>query len=361
MRNLFNRMSTVTRPLRVALVGLGEVAIPHLEAYQDTDKVKVVAGVEPRQERLEFLAETYGFQPYTSLEVMLESEQLDIACVLTPVNTHRKCVETVANAGVHVFCEKPLAVTLDDARAIVAHCQTRRVRLCYGSSYRYLPALRKAKELIASGTLGDILVISEILLGGQGASNRQEMSFAHYPEGGPGGSGMGLVDHGIHMLDLFPWLLSSEVTSVHGRGNISGAKPQTEFAILHFASGAVGHLLYDDASFSSDLPTEGGFGYGWDAEGKFTRGHLWQNQPVTLRIHGTKGALRVFPYGNTVFLTSARGQEQIDIGLEPPPSHFKYQIEAFATALQTHQPAEVGGEVGVKALELLLEIYKPGS
>jgi predicted dehydrogenase len=344
-------------PLRIGLVGLGEVAIPHLEAYQDTNIVKVVAGVEPRQERLEQLSKTYGFKPYASLETMLASEQLDIACVLTPVNTHRPCVEKIADAGVHVFCEKPLAITLEDARAMVAYCQAKNVKLCYGSSYRYLPTMLEAKRQIASGVVGKVLLISETLIGGAGLEHRQEMPPVHYPLGGPGGSPMGLVDHGIHMLDAFPWLLDSNIVSCYGRGNISGATPQTEFAVLHFANGATGQLLYEDATFPSDLPSEGIFGYGWDVDGKFTRGHLWQKQPVTLRVHGTKGSLRIFPYANKLFLTTVKGLEQLDVAPEPPPSHFRLQIEAFADSIVKNTAVSVPGEVGVKALEILLDIY----
>jgi predicted dehydrogenase len=347
-----------TIPLQIGLVGLGEVAIAHLEAYQDTNKVKVVAGVEPREERLEHLAKTYGVKPYASLETMLASEHLDIACVLTPVNTHRLCAERIADAGVHVFCEKPLAITLEDARAMVNYCNAKNVKLCYGSSYRYLPTMLEAKRQIASGVLGNVLLISETLVGGAGLEQRQPLSFAHYPEGGPGGSGMGLVDHGIHMLDIFPWLLDSDIVSCHGRGNISGATPKTEFAVLHFANGATGQLLYEDATFPSDLPGEGIFGYGWDVDGQFTRGHLWQPQPVTLRVHGTKGALRIFPYANKLFLTTARGQEQVDVSPTPPPAHFRFQMEAFADSIVKDTSVFVPGEVGVKALETLLELYK---
>jgi predicted dehydrogenase len=346
-----------TIPLQIGLVGLGEVAIAHLEAYRDTNILKVVAGVEPREERLEHLSKTYGFKPYTSLEAMLGAEQLDIACVLTPVNTHRLCAEKIADAGVHVFCEKPLAITLEDARAMVDYCQAKNVKLCYGSSYRYLPTMLEAKRLLTSGVLGNVLLISESLVGGAGLEQRREMPPVHYPLGGPGGSPMGLVDHGIHMLDAFPWLLGSEIVSATGRGNISGAAPQTEYAVLHFANGATGQLLYEDATFPSDLPSEGIFGYGWDVDGKFTRGHLWQSQPVTLRVHGTKGALRIFPYANKLFLTTAKGLEQLDVPLEPPPAHFRFQMEAFAESVVQDTSVPVPGEVGVKALEILLDIY----
>ncbi len=82
------------RRLRVGAIGLGGVAVAHLEAYSSVRQIEVVAGAEVREDRLAEMAGKYGFTPYTSYEEMLERERLDIACVLTPVNTHRQFVET---------------------------------------------------------------------------------------------------------------------------------------------------------------------------------------------------------------------------------------------------------------------------
>ena len=73
---------------------------------------------------------------------------------------------------------------------------------------------------------------------------------------------MGLVDHGVHMIDLFPWLTDSEIVSVMGRGNVSGETPATEFVYMTLANGAVGQLLYNDCTFDTDLPVEGIFSHG---------------------------------------------------------------------------------------------------
>jgi predicted dehydrogenase len=178
----------------------------------------------------------------------------------------------------------------------------------------------KAKELIASGVLGEVVLISEVLLGKAGLEKRQEMGSVHYPLGGPGGTDMGMVDHGVHMLDVFPWLLGSTITSIYGRGNVSGEKPASEFAIFHFENGALGHLLIDDVSFPSDLPVEGRYGYGWDAAGVFSRDHLWNMQPVNLRVHGTKGSLRIFPYGDELFLTTSKGRHLPTSSIKWKPS-----------------------------------------
>ena len=80
---------------------------------------------------------------------------------------------------------------------------------------------------------------------------------------------MGLVDHGIHMIDTFPWLMDTEICTVRGRGNISGETPTTETMHMDFANGAVGRLVYNDLTFSTDLPSDGLFSRGaaWSLAG----------------------------------------------------------------------------------------------
>jgi len=91
--------------LRVGLIGLGLVAEAHLEAYRDVSQIEVVAGADIREERLNQMAEKWGFRGYTDFELMLRKEKLDVACILTPARYHREVTERVADYGVNIFCE----------------------------------------------------------------------------------------------------------------------------------------------------------------------------------------------------------------------------------------------------------------
>ncbi len=101
--------------LKVGIIGLGGVSEAHLGAYQEVSGIEVVAAAEPRQERLDEMSALHGFRGYSDYCAMLETESLDIACVLVPASLHRQVVQTCAEAGVHVFCEKPLANSLKEA------------------------------------------------------------------------------------------------------------------------------------------------------------------------------------------------------------------------------------------------------
>jgi predicted dehydrogenase len=101
--------------------------------------------------------------------------------------------------------------------------------------------------------------VIEEMLGGEGASAYRPLSAAHYPQDGPGGGGYGLVDHGIHMLDVFPWLCDSSIERVFGRGDRTGHEPRTEFAHLQMRNGATGILIYDGSTRPAVLPSAGVF------------------------------------------------------------------------------------------------------
>jgi predicted dehydrogenase len=348
------------KKLRVGLIGLGGVAELHLEAYREVDQIEVIAGAELQKDRLNQMAAKWGIKGYTRYEDMLEKEKLDIACVLTPARFHREVTEKTAEYGCNVLCEKPMAVTLNDAKAMIAKCERESVKFCYGASYRFLCACRKAKEMIDKGLLGDLLLLMEISVGRQGPSNWCDLGSNHYPIGGPGGGGMGLVDHGIHLIDIFRWFTDSEVESVIGRGNYSGQAPGTEYLTMVFKNGAVGQLVYNEVTYPSDMPYEGIFNWGgsWDISGNFVPGGSWNAQPANIRVHGKKGALRIFHYANKLFFFGEDKQEQVRVLDRPMPSNFALQMESFALRLLRAEEPEVTGMDGLKALQVILAAYE---
>jgi len=345
-------------PLRVGLIGVGAVAMVHLEAYRGLSQVHVVAAADSNPQRLAEVAGREGLRGYASAAQMLASESLDIVCVLTPTAAHEAAVLECARAGVHVLCEKPLSLSVESCERMIAACQAHGVQLCYGASYRYLPAVAKARELILSGALGEILLLRESAIGGNGPAGRGTLGPHHFPPGGPGGSGMGLIDHGIHLIDTFSWLMESPIRSATGRGNVSGAAQRPEYMVMEFENGAFGHLTYEDGTFATELPGEGHFswGGGWDVNGLTAPGG-WQAHPGCIHVHGTLGALRIFHYGNHLYRCDAQGMRQVAVPEGAMPGNFSRQLATFAEAIVAGQPAPVPGSVGLQACRALLSIY----
>ena len=346
------------KKLRVGLIGLGNVAQAHLQGYKEVEQIEVVAGADLQKDRLHQVSERWCIKGYTDYEEMLRKENLDVACVLTPPSKHREITEKVAEHKVSVLCEKPMALTLDDARSMIAKCRKEGVKLCYGETFRFLGACLKAKEMIEKGFLGDIFLLMEILLVGRGIQHWQPTIYS--PVGSPGITNWGLMEHGIHLVDVFRWFTGSEAESVFGRGTYSGEPPGTEYLTVRFKNNAIGQLIYNEATVPSDMPYEGMFswGLGWGLAGELGSQSSWEAHPMNIRIHGGKGALRVYFYANKLFFFGEDRQEQIRVLDRPHPGNFGLQMESFAKRLMRGEEPEVTGVDGLKALQIILAAHE---
>lgn len=355
-----NNPSATKNHLKIGIIGLGGVAQAHLQAYALLDNITIVSVCDVRADVTETIAATYRAQAYSDHRQLLAVGGIDLALVLTPASTHREIVEAVAQHGIHVFCEKPIAVTLEDADAIVVACKQAKVKLFYGSCYRYLPAIVKAKQLIQSGAIGDVQLMTEQLIGGHGKERYKELAPIHYPIGGPGGPGSGLVDHGIHLMDIFAWLNESEIVSVQGKGLIAGASASSEFMVMQLLNGAIGHLLYNAATYPTGLPNEGMFsgGQAWLADDTVAEAGLWENEPSSISVYGTTGSLRIFHYTNALFINNGEGPRQIPLTGRSAFGHFATQLEDCAEVIFNNREPSVSGEDGVRALKALLQVYR---
>ena len=352
------------KTIKVGIVGLGGVAQAHLQAFdllaaENNDKLKLVAVCDVRQQAVDEIVQRYNIAGFTDYQSLIDNSDVDLVMVLTPASTHRVIVEAAAAKGIDVFCEKPIAVTKEDGDAIVNACDYAGVKLFYGSCYRYLPAIIKAKVLITAGEIGDVQLMTEQMIGGHGKDGYQELAPIHYPLGGPGGPGMGLMDHGVHLIDVFPWLTNSSVKSAIGRGQISGAAPASEYMVMQLANGAVGHLLYNAATYSAGLPNEGMFsgGQAWLADSSVAGAGMWENEPGSIAVYGTTGTLRIFHYTNALFINRGKGSVRVTLSGRPAFGHFATQLEDVADAIQQERAPSITGADGVKALNTLLEIY----
>jgi UDP-N-acetyl-2-amino-2-deoxyglucuronate dehydrogenase len=349
------------RPIRVGLVGLGAVGLVHLEAYRAVTGIELIGVADTNPGRVAFAKERLGLCGYSTLAELLHSAKPELCCILTPPAAHMDAVLQCADAGVHVLCEKPMALSVSDCEAMIDACRRNNVLLCYGASYRYLPAVMTARDMVLRGELGDVILLCEIALGGRGPNSRASLSPSHYPVGGPGGSSMGLCDHGIHLIDAFGWMMNSAVKEVWGRGNISGQPLRPECAYLRYTNDAVGQLLYEDGTFSSALPYEGVFawGVGWSLEPSRADAvpGQWQSNPGCIQVFGTKGSLRVFHYANALFCRDGNGLRQIEIPNRPVPANFTAQMQALVDAISSGRPAPVPGEAGLSACRALLALY----
>lgn len=137
------------------IIGCGGMGRRHTTSLKAIEGAEVLACADLRGEAAREFAETHGIpQPFDDYRRLLELEELDGVFVCTPTFTHRAVVEAAAAAGKEVFCEKPLALTVEDSQAMIDACARGGVQLMVGFVRRYDNAWGKVREVIQSDAIG---------------------------------------------------------------------------------------------------------------------------------------------------------------------------------------------------------------
>ena len=201
-------------PVKYGFIGTGAIAqrrhIPECAANPDS---KVAALADPSPGRAETLAKQYGAKAFTDHKEMLKSADIDAVVVAGPNSLHAAQSLDALNAGKHVLCEKPMATTREDAKAMMDASKKNNKYLMIGLNQRLMPPHVRAKEIIDTGRLGKVLSFRTAFKhpGPEGWSVDAAKSWFFRK----GEAFMGVTgDLGVHKADLMRWLLGQEFTEV---------------------------------------------------------------------------------------------------------------------------------------------------
>ena len=296
---------------RVGIIGTGGIARTHTRGWQSLDSVTVVAGADVSQSTLDnFAAEFEVAAKYTDFREMLEKESLDIASVCTWPGTHSPATVAAAQAGAKaILCEKPMAVSLGGADAMLAACEQSGTKLAIGHHHRFNGANTEARRLIAAGAIGQPTLIHSRVSGG-------------------------LTNNGTHAIDRMRYWLSDPKTEwVIGQverrtDRYERAEPIEDrcAAIIGFACGTRGIL-------EGDLPVS-------DAP------------DVGMLTYGTEGILKI--EGNALYAQNAEaaGFRQLDV---PEDTNQFVELIGWLQGKNTHRNEAKHGHAVV---EIMMAIYE---
>lgn len=146
------------------MIGYKFIGKAHSHAYRDLSlfipntfhpEMKVICGRD--QNGVAAAAKQFGWEEYTTdWKSLLERDDIDLIDINAPSDVHKEITIAAAQAGKHVFCEKPLALTLKDSREMLEVVETAGVKHMVGFNYRFAPAVMLAKKLLEEGKLGDV-------------------------------------------------------------------------------------------------------------------------------------------------------------------------------------------------------------
>ena len=325
---------------RIALVGCGRISKNHFEAIDKIDGLELVAVADRDPERAKQAGMQWKVPHFTSYERMLAESQADVITIATPSGLHAEQGIAAAEAGKHVVMEKPMAISLTGADALVHACDKAGVRLFVVKQNRLNPPVQLLKRAVDRNRFGRIFLASCTVHWA-----RPQEYYDQAPWRGTWEfDGGAFMNQASHYVDLIQWLMGP-VESVMAKTATLARRIETEdtgIAILKFRSGALGTIEVTMLAYPRNL------------EGSLT-------------ILGEKGSAKV---GGTAvnkiehweFAEPDEDDKLVESANTNPPNvyglgHLGYYRNVLAVLRGEAKP-DTDGRAGRKSLELILGIYE---
>jgi predicted dehydrogenase len=326
------------RTIGYAMVGLGVISMQHfMPGLKDAKQSKLTGLVSGHRDKAEKQAAEYGvpasaIYSYENFESIRDNKAIDAVYIALPNNMHAEYVIRAAKAGKHVLCEKPMATSVDDCKAMIQACRDNNVKLMIAYRCQLEPTNLRAIGLIRDGSLGQLQAIESA--NGFNIRPNQWRLNKKMAGGGP------LMDVGVYSLNASRYLTGEEPQILSAYSSVidkDGRFDEVEENVgwtMKFPSGIV-------ASCNTS--------YGANMDGYY-------------RVHGSKGVINVenaFPYQGQHLTASLSGGVKLD---EPnpakDPSQFTRQADYFSNCILTNTEAKMNGQEGLRDIQYVAQIYK---
>lgn len=240
-----------SKRIKFALIGCGRIAQRHAEHINNNGELVAVCDIVI--EKATQLADKYGARAYDKIEELLENEKgVDVISVCTPNGLHASHSIRALNAGYHVLCEKPMAITVHDCGEMIKAAERANRRLFAIKQNRFNPPVQAIKQAIEAGKLGRIYSVQLSCFW-----NRNEDYYANSWKGTKDFDGGTLYTQFSHFIDLLYWLVG-DVRTVHTFTANFAHRDIIEFedtgvVALDFYSGAIGTINYTVNSYGRNM------------------------------------------------------------------------------------------------------------
>lgn len=331
---------TSPREFRVALVGCGRISRNHFDAVAKVPGLRLTAVCDIVEDRAREAGGRLGVPWFTSYDAMLAHAEADVVTVATPSGLHPEHGIAAARAGKHVVSEKPMAISLAGADALVRACDDAGVQLFVVKQNRLNPPIQLLRKAIEKGRFGRIFVVNTTV-----RWTRPQEYYAQAPWRGTWAlDGGAILNQASHYVDLMQWLIGPVESVVAKTATLARQieAEDTGAAVLKFRDGAIGVIEVTMLAYPRNL------------EGSIT-------------ILGEKGTVKV---GGTAvnkvehweFANYDDDDKLVDAASTAPPNVYGFGHEGYyrnvLSVLRGEANADTDGRSGRKSLELILAIYE---
>ncbi len=317
----------MTPPLRCALVGAGRIAQTYAQAFGSCDNVKALAAVDIHPAAARSMGETLGCPAYSSVEELLAARtDVEAAILCTPPVTHRALATVLMKQGRHVLCEKPFCPEVASAKALIRTARASGVVLTMASKFRYVTDVIKARAIVQSGILGEVVLFENVF------ASRVDMKGRWNADPAVSGGGV-LMDNGTHSVDLMRYFLGplADVQAVEGKRVQQLPVEDTVRIYVRSDGGVLGSI---DLSWSIN-----------------------KEQDAYLTIHGSAGTLQVGWKESKYRLHSDAAWTVFGKGYDKVQA-FRSQLTNFARAIRSEEQLLITSEDALASVAVVKAAYR---
>ena len=334
--------------MKVGIIGCGRIAqTRHIPEYGAHPGVRIAGYYDFNEERAKELAAVYGGKVYDSSDALLDDRGIDAVSICTANHTHGEIAVKALRSGKHVLCEKPMAVSLEECRAMVHAAAENNRQLMIGQNQRFAKAHVRAKELLSEGLIGNVLTFKTTF--GHGGPETWSI------DGGAGSwffdkqkASMGaMADLGVHKTDLIQFLLGQKVAAVTAQmvtldkrnesGELIGVDDNA-ICIYEMEHGAIGTMTAS-----------------WTYYGRE------DNSTV---LYGTRGIMKIYDDPDHSISVVLKNGEQILYDIDKIQTNDNQTksgiIDAFVEALKAGTEVPVSGADVLSAMEAVFACQESG-
>jgi predicted dehydrogenase len=331
--------------MRIGLIGCGNIGVnAHIPAVQANEGMTIVAAADPTPERLQAAAAAAGLGAddlYADWRELLVRNDIDAVIVATPQRFRPEIVIAAAQAGKHILAEKPLALTLADAQAMIDAARADGVTLAVVHNYHFMPVYQSLKEVLDSGEIGEPEIVELNYLGVEDRPG----AAAYIPRWrhSAADAGGGVLMDMLHVVYLANWMMGSAPIAVSAwvDRRLEGDGDVEDIALVRYTY-PNGHALVNMA---------------------------WGVGPGGVNIAGTRGRAMMVnrDFGTHPFVPAERVHVISESGTrswtpEEPTAYGMVGIAAdFRDAVASGRPPIASGEMGLRVLDAVLGAYVAGA
>jgi predicted dehydrogenase len=311
--------------LKVGLVGAGGIAQSYIRVFEEITGARITAVADTRPRAANALAEAVRGTAYPSYRALLEDSEVDAILVCTPPSTHPEIVLQGIEYGRHVLCEKPLAIDVASARAMVSAADDAGVVFTMAAKFRFVKDVIRARQIVASGILGELIVVENLF------ASRVDMTRRWNSDPTISGGGV-LIDNGTHSVDVVRYFLGPvvEVMAVEAKRIQNLAVEDTATMLLRTADGVLGTV---DLSWSVEKATDS-----------------------YLTLYGSQGTISVGWQGARYRQISSPEWVEFGDGYDKV-SCMVSQVENFCGAIRGDEPLAITAEDAIASVAVIEAAY----